>query len=177
MFFWNTTKHRKYSKEIYKKYNHIFYICRKSIRYHYKTRYNIKNKEQYYVYSKTIQNQTWNNKEKYQLAATLEFNEPKALVVWNYQPVTYNYPSIILAATKASWVNNYFVIDWWKNLAYSLNWDNVLTKEEVSDITKKDLLKHVYKTCEEIKNSWEFIWNLEYQLYNSWRDYTACNCN
>ena len=105
-----------------------------------------KNKEQYYVYSKTIQNQTWNNKEKYQLAATLEFDEPKALVVWNYQ-------------------------------AYSLNWDNVLTKEEVSDITKKDLLKHVYKTCEEIKNSWEFIWNLEYQLYNSWRDYTAWNCN
>ena len=92
-----------------------------------------KNKEQYYVYSKTIQNQTWNNKEKYQLAATLEFDEP--------------------------------------------NWDNVLTKEEVSDITKKDLLKHVYKTCEEIKNSWEFIWNLEYQLYNSWRDYTAWNCN
>ena len=136
-----------------------------------------KNKEQYYVYSKTIQNQTWNNKEKYQLAATLEFDEPKALVVWNYQPVTYNYPSIILAATKASWINNYFVIDWWKNLAYSLNWDNVLTKEEVSDITKKDLLKHVYKTCEEIKNSWEFIWNLEYQLYNSWRDYTAWNCN
>lgn len=131
----------------------------------------IKNKK--YTYSKIIFN--W-AKEEFQLAATLEWENPTALVEWNYYPVRYDYPSIIIVWESHD--KNKFVLNWSINNlpykvkspydAYHKEWTNI------DDGTINKFIKHPYKNCDQIKKAWKFIWNWEYKT-NNWESSFTCN--
>lgn len=132
-----------------------------------------KAKSQNYIYSKI----TYPNAEQeFQLSAVLEWEEATPLVIWNYVPVSSTYPSLIIVWNSLD--PNNFVLDWNPvNVPYTLkapfseNHKNWWIIDE-SEINK--LIRHPYTTCEQIKTSKKFIWNVNYKT-NNWKNTITCN--
>ena len=135
--------------------------------------------ESNYFYSVTT------NRQEYQVALTLEnWDFPIANLEWDYRSVSINVLPNIIAAYSLSGATfeigddnggnrNYFILDWWLNLPYSLispyepyyNWWDV--DFLMSEWTTKFWQNSDYKTCIEIQEAWKLIhevWTEEYQL-------------
>ena len=135
-----------------------------------------------YTYSVT------NNKQEYQLAATLENDDtPKALTVWNYSSVSINtLPTILVATTTDTNIvanNNSFIFDQWlENLPYSYKWDNgpvngtSTLPELLSDPLINLYQNSDYRTCDEIKEAGKSIGDWEYQVRSSTGALTSTWC-
>ena len=135
--------------------------------------------ESNYFYSVTT------NRQEYQVALTLEnWDFPIADLEWDYRSVSINVlPNIMVAYSlsgatfeigDSAWSNrNYFILDGWLNLPYSLmspyepffnNWD---IDYLMSEWSTKFWQNSDYKTCLEIQEAWKLIhetWSEEYQL-------------
>lgn len=142
--------------------------------------------DSYYSYSVT------KNKQESQIALSLEnWDFPIALLDWDYKTVSKNVlPSIILWTWVTSnieihdWVwsgttnRNYFILDWWKNLVYTVTkpaipyyaWeiiDDVLSSWNINFWQNSD-----FRTCAEINEAAKLIHDTgteEYQILDdSW---------
>ncbi len=132
------------------------------------------------------------NKQEAEVALSLENWEfPIALLDWDYKTVSKSVlPGIILATWATSsveihtWVldwstnRNLFILNWWKNLPYSIikpydvyyageNLDSVLSSWNITFWQNSD-----YRTCTELSDADKMIhetWNEQYQILdNSW---------
>lgn len=139
-----------------------------------------------YTYSTT------KNKQEFQLAITLENSDvPIALLEWDYQSASVNIlPTITLAIDSTTdveikdwlwnWTTNrqYFILNWWKNLPYTLvapfepeYWYSSLDIwTDIIDLDLVDYWQNIdFLTCSEIEEAWKSIWDWEYQiLSNTW---------
>lgn len=144
-----------------------------------------------YFYSVT------NNKQEFQLAATLENNNLyTALLEWDYKTVAKNIiPTLALAI---NWVTNIEIKDWvwdWTtnrdkfifnqsvhNIPYSLvspynpesDWSNFIWILE--DPNKEFWQNSDYRSCQEIIDDWKFFWSWEYQITSSTGALININC-
>ncbi len=139
----------------------------------------------YYFYSVT------KNKQEAQIAITLEnWDFPIALLDWDYKTVSKNVlPSILLATWTTTsieihtWVldwsinRNLFIMNWWKNLPYSIlkpnevfyaweNIDDIINLWDISFWQNSD-----FTSCTEISEAAKLIhevWIEEYQINENW---------
>ncbi len=133
-----------------------------------------------YIYGKTVKRLEWKNKEQYQVSATLEWEKQVAMVRWNFQPVSDDYPSLIIAWN--SYDSNIFVLNNQSvNLAYSFanytrnpDWTLILWPGSTNEWMEKAkeqsgfALRHSYKSCKEIINAGKYMWKVTYQVLKDW---------
>ena len=136
-----------------------------------------------YLYSVTT------NRKEMQVAGTLEnWDNPQAIVAWDYKTVSVNVlPTIMVAAIAdldISLDSTKFIFNGsTHNLPYDFDSSFVPTSDGTS---LADLLTEAathdfwqnssYRTCSEIKESAKSIWDWEYQILNSSWSLTNTNC-
>ena len=131
------------------------------------------------------------SKQEFQLAATLEWDEEKAIINWNYKSVAKTIlPTLLLATWSEIDVSNsdnkklFIFNNQSHNLPYSIElWDN-----PISDWTDFNTLldeaeqswnfsqNSDFSTCEEVKEALKDIWNWDYELRDEYWNLTSSWC-
>lgn len=106
----------------------------------------------------------------------------KAMVDWDFQQISEDYPWLIYAQTTTSVLDpkNLIVNNWTLNIPYWEDWVFIQTATSYSQLKSQSWVTipkfYWYKTCQEILDSWNSFWSWVYNVVSDTWAINGINC-